>query len=307
MDAITTLLDIIRVRSAVYFSKIMRPPWGMEVDRRPGFWRFHLVLSGSTWVRLPDKSNCVQLNAGDFIIVPRGEAHALSDQEQGPIVSRHHIPGMEPAPEFESRAPRSGDTHLLCGYFRFAQGTPLAILNQLPSLLVVRSSEAMPPYVRELVGIIQQELRNDEATSLVVLNRLTEIMFLSAVRQWLQNAMLPEGALAALGDANLQRALAIIHRSPEKPWTVDELARVAGHSRTAFSNRFRAATGYPPIEYLAHWRIELARRLLAESNLSLDDIASRIGYVDTNAFTRAFSRINGTAPGAYRKASRNQV
>lgn len=310
MDAVITMFDIIRVRGSTYFGKIVDPHWGMEVGPRPGFWRFHVVLEGQTWVRLTDTSNQTNLKAGDFVIIPRGQAHVLSDQKDGPVSSHHDIPDMEPTlmPVLENRVVQSDETQLLCGYFRFDEGTPSTFLNHLPDLLVARSEGAGGSgYAREIVGIIQQELNNNETGSLIVLNRLTEIMFFCAVRQWLDSALMPDGVLAALADKHVQRSLTMIHTSPEKPWTVDELARVAGISRTSFSNRFRTATGFTPIEYLTYWRIELARRLLAESDLSLDDIAARVGYVDTNAFSRAFSRISGIAPGAFRGASRGQL
>ena len=310
MDAISTLLDAIRVYGAVYFSKIIHPPWGMEVDARPGYWRFHLVLTGSTWIAASGSSNRAYLSSGDFVIVPRGEAHVLRNEEDGPVTSQHRIPGSElmPVPEFADETARNGEIHLLCGYFQFAQGTPLALLNQLPSLLVVRdASLGQSGYSRALIGIIRQELQNHGAGPQVVLNRLSEILFYCAVRQWLDSATTPGGTLAALADAGLQRALSAIHLSPEEPWTVDDLARISGCSRTTFSNRFRAATGLAPIKYATYWRIELACRLLSESRLGLDEIASRIGYTDSNAFSRAFSRMKGVAPGAYRKASRKQI
>ena len=308
MDTITTLLDAIRVRGAVYFSKIVRPPWGMEVSERSGFWRFHLVLNGSTWVSLADMSQGVKLKTGDFVIVPHGKAHILGDQEARATISRHNIPDLEPVSGLEKGQAQSGDTHFLCGYFRFSQGTPLPFLNQLPGLLVVNGSDANEQnYAADIFEFIQHEAQNHETVSLPVLNRLTEIMFYYAVRRWLESALLPHGALAGLGDPHLQRALAEIHASPQTGWTVDDLAKIAGHSRTTFSNRFHEATGFTPIEYLTHWRIELACRLLADSDLGLDEIAGRVGYVDTNAFSRAFSRLRGIAPGSYRKALRNQI
>lgn len=307
MDTVATIFDLIRVRGVVYFGKIVRRSWSMEIDRHAEFWRFHLVLSGSTWVRLEDMPDEAHLGTGDFVIVPRGAAHILSDDRNGPATSCHSVPDREPAPEFETRRPKKDETQLLCGYFRLAQGTPSALLDQLPGLLIARGGEQPASEdIDAVIGLIHREMRKDGSVSTVVLNRLTEIMFYHAFRQWLNEAMLPDGALAALGDPNLQRALAEIHALPERAWTVDELARVAGYSRTAFSDHFRTATGYSPIRYLTRWRVELAQRLLVESSLSLDDIASRIGYRDTNSFSRAFSRINGISPAAYRRASRSQ-
>jgi AraC-like DNA-binding protein len=264
------------------------------------------VLNGSTWVSLVDQSLRVQLKKGDFVIVPHGKAHMLGDRASRSTMSRHNIPELVPVTALDNGAVRNDDTHFMCGYFRFSQGTLLPFLNQLPGLLVVKSGQAKAQRnAIDLFELIQHEVQNYKTVSLAVLNRLTEIMFYYAVRQWLENALLPDGALAALGDPHLQRALAKIHTSPEINWTVEDLAKSAGHSRTTFSNRFHEATGYAPIEYLTHWRVELAGRFLAESDLSLDEIASRIGYVDTNAFSRAFSRLRGIPPGSYRKVSRD--
>ena len=310
MDAVMTLLDVIRVNGAVYFSKIIAPPWGMAVDARPGYWRFHLVLSGSAWIETSSPSDGMHLKSGDFVIIPRGEAHVLRSGASDAVTSHNHIPGPEPvpAPVFADGRAQSGETHLLCGYFQFAQGSPLAFLKQIPNLLAVRDEgDVTPPYMPELVAIIRHELRNNRNGPFVVLNRVSEILFYCAVTHWLEREMTPGGTLSALGDVGIQRALSTIHTSPEKPWTVDELAHIAGSSRTVFSKRFRAALGFAPIEYVAYWRIEMACRLLSESGLSLDEIAGRVGYNDSNAFSRAFRRIKNVAPGAYRKAYRRHI
>ncbi len=141
--------------------------------------------------------------------------------------------------------------------------------------------------------------------SLVILNRLTDVLFFCALREWLSRSFAEGGALAALSDQRLQRALSAIHDSPDRNWTIENLAQVAGQSRTAFAQGFRQAMATTPMGYVTRYRTLLARRMLTETSLALDDIASRTGYSDTNAFSRAFRRVIGTSPGALRKSSRN--
>ena len=308
MDAIAALLDTIRVRGTAYFSKAVSPPWGMAVTERPGFWRFHLVLEGSTWVSLADGSGSIELCAGDFVIIPFGRAHILSDREEGSAETSHHIPDPAERPELHGQSSRAGETRLLCGYFRFAETVPPPFLSQLPELLTVhRDAPDAPPHLRDLFAVIQSEMRPCVAASAVVLNRLTEVLFHYALRLWIASAMTPDGILAGLADPRLQRALAAIHGSPAEPWTVESLARLAGSSRAAFAEHFKQATGYTPIGYLTHRRAEIACQLLADSDLGIDAIALRTGYADASSFNRAFKRTVGIAPSAYRKAPHTEA
>ena len=125
-----------------------------------------------------------------------------------------------------------------------------------------------------------------------------------AIRQWLDKVMSQGEGLNTLADPRLQAVLEEIHKNPTAHWTVENLARLSGQSRTVFAGRFKDAIGLTPISYVARWRAELARKLLWDSDLSLDEVASRTGYLDTNDFNRAFKRETGSAPGAFRRASR---
>ncbi|MEO1161536.1 MAG: AraC family transcriptional regulator, partial [Pseudomonadota bacterium] len=158
--------------------------------------------------------------------------------------------------------------------------------------------------VANVTSLIQHELDTMGAASLIILNRLTEVLFFCALRDWAGRSFVEGGALAALSDQRLHRALSAIHDSPDRNWTIESLAQVAGQSRTAFASGFRQAMATTPMGYVTRYRTLLARRMLTETSLALDDIASRTGYSDTNAFSRAFRRAIGTSPGAFRKSSR---
>ncbi len=308
MDTISKILDMIHVRSTVYFSKALMPPWGMEVAEQTDICRFHLIIAGSTWIRLSDGSEEIELHAGDYVVVPRGKSHVLSSTSGLVADSTHNVPGTEtlPAPIFEPRPAPEQSTQLLCGYFRISSFAPNLIPEQLPELLAVRTSGSVRPgYVSNITSLIQHELDSMGPASLIILNRLTEVLFFCALREWLNRSSVEGGALAALSDQRLQRALGAIHDSPERSWTIESLAQVAGQSRTAFALGFRQAMATTPMGYVTQYRTLLARRMLSETSLALDDIANRTGYSDTNAFSRAFRRVIGTSPGAFRKSSRN--
>jgi transcriptional regulator GlxA family with amidase domain len=116
---------------------------------------------------------------------------------------------------------------------------------------------------------------------------------------------LPENAtgwLAGLRDRFVGRALALMHERADQAWSVDDLAREVGLSRSALHERFVQYLGQPPMQYLASWRIQLGARLLRESRRNVATIALEVGYDSEAAFSRAFRRMVGTPPAAWRKA-----
>jgi transcriptional regulator GlxA family with amidase domain len=132
--------------------------------------------------------------------------------------------------------------------------------------------------------------------------KLIEVMFVEAIRAWLKNQ--PEGSagwLGALRDPSIGAALGLIHKTPEKRWTVPTLAAQVGMSRSPFAARFTTLVRQSPMSYLKSWRLQVAAKLLRDQALSLSSIAERVGYESTEAFSRVFRRKFGVAPGQYRR------
>ena len=305
-EPISDLLDMVRVKGTAYFSKNIAAPWGMEVDQHDNLCRFHLVLSGSAWVGLTDGADQELLEEGDFVIVPRGHRHFLGDVPEHAERSLHQIPGPNFQPEFARAEDPSFETYLLCGYFQLAQGVPSILTSQLPNLLITKKRTAkQSQQVGRIAHLLKDELSQQGRPQSMLLNRLTEILFYYAIREWLDAALLPDGALQAIGDAKLQRVFREIHQNPAANWTVESLAKIAGQSRTVFAAHFKRATGVSPITYLSQWRTELARKMLNETNNGIDQIALETGYQDTNAFSRAFKRATGSPPGVFRRSARS--
>ena len=148
------------------------------------------------------------------------------------------------------------------------------------------------------------EARSSAFGSRAILDKMADTLFVMAVRHYIQHAPERRGLLAALCDPRLVRALEAMHTHPEKEWTVATLAETAHMSRTSFANHFAGVLGAGPIEYLTHWRMTEAKRLLADPRLSVAGVADQLGYRTEAAFRRAFKRVTGLGPGVVRRQDR---
>jgi AraC-like DNA-binding protein len=192
---------------------------------------------------------------------------------------------------------------MVCGYIESREFLYAPVFRSLPSLLIDRTgddriSALITSTVREILLLVDAATPGTE----LMLGRLMELLFVEVVRRYASR--LPVGAkgwFAALNDPIIGRALQSIHRDVTRHWTVKDLAREAGTSRSVLSERFSAIIGQPPIEYLASWRMQLAAERLRNTADSLATVAADIGYVSEAAFNRAFKRITGLAPGRWRE------
>jgi transcriptional regulator GlxA family with amidase domain len=182
------------------------------------------------------------------------------------------------------------------------------MLRSLPRLLKIRMRDGgTAAWVRSSIQFSVAESASARPGSAAVLARLSEVLFAEAIRYYAEG--LPPGQpgfLAALRDRHVGRALALLHEAPAHPWSVEELARKVGLSRSALGERFNELLGAPPMQYLARWRTSLAARLLRESDVPVLRVATDVGYESEAAFNRAFKRELGLPPAAWRKrAARN--
>lgn len=304
---ITELLDLMRVRSTAFVGKNIAAPWSISIEEHENLARFHLVVDGQTWMGLPGSKGVV-LSKGDFAIIPRGLAHEYRNVGNTQPAESRFLPNLEAEAYFQPLADMGdGGTHLLCGYFRISEQTPPTILAHLPDLMVERSTDEASGHKFDLiVALIREELLKESPASPIVLNRLTEVLCLHAIQNWLTRSLTHDEHvhLRALANPKTKLVLESIHSDPGQDWTVDSLARLFGQSRTAFAAHFKTATGLTPISYVRRWRIRLASKMLEETNLTIDEVAFKVGYSDTNAFNRAFKRETGESPGAFKRMVR---
>lgn len=295
-DEILTLLDLMRVRGTTCVSERLTAPWKVHIEAEPALTRFHLVLAGCIWIGIDGAPNEVQLCPGDMVIIPNGKAYAYSDRK---------CPQRKIGKSMAKQGAQGSETTMLCGEFRFAESTPPVIVSRLPDMLVERGGEGSSARGLDLLmQLIKVETGGRAVSPQCVLNRLTEILCLHAIQNWLRRTLSHDEALRALADPRINAVMDKIHSEPTQTWTVDSLARVYGQSRAAFAAHFKFATGQSPITYVRQCRIKRACEMLEETALPVDEVAYMAGYSDTNAFNRAFRRETGASPGAYRRMPR---
>ena len=304
-DVLADVLDSLKLRGRFFCRCELSAPWALGFGE--GFFsHFHVITSGSCWLQLQDGSAPVTLEEGDLVLViPRGAGYQLSDDLQTPPIPLAELIGnSQGGLRAVIRHGAGGrETGLICGAFEFQGARADSSLAVLPRWIRVSKRESHAnEWLSATLRFLQKETREPEMGSETIITRLIDVIFVEAVRAWLQE--LPQGAggwLGALRDPAIGAALGLIHKSPEKPWTVATLAAQVGMSRSPFAARFTALAGLSPMSYLKRWRMQLAARLLHDPALSLSEIAERVGYESAAAFSRVFKRESGTAPAQYRR------
>jgi AraC-like DNA-binding protein len=195
-------------------------------------------------------------------------------------------------------------THIVCGFLASEEAyNPL--IATLPRLLKidVRDSTSRD-WIEALVRFVAGELADERIGSASVMSRLSELLFVEAVRRYAETLAMEEAGwlngLKGLQDAHVGRSLALIHQNIGAPWSAESLARKVALSRSAFMDRFRSVVGMPPIRYLTVRRLQTAKLRLRETAKTIRELAYSVGYASERAFSRAFKREFGLSPAQWR-------
>jgi AraC-like DNA-binding protein len=302
VDPLAQVIALLRPRAV--FSKVISGagPWAVRYGEFGGP-SFCAMLEGRCVLALVGQE-AVVLEAGDFVLLPATPGFTLSGMEQ-PAAPVFMDPHRMPAPDGEHGL-RHGtpdgppDMRMLGGYFEFDSPDAALLVSLLPDMLHVRGVERLPT----LVQLVRHECLAALPGRELVLDRLVEVLLIEALRSG-QREGAPPGLLRGLADARVAVGLRLMHGAPERPWTVDALAREAALSRSTFFERFLRAVGVPPMEYLLAWRMALAKNLLRRGGgVGLHAVAERVGYSSASTFSTAFSRHVGQAPGRYARQQR---
>jgi AraC-like DNA-binding protein len=316
-DTLSEVLSAVRLRGAVFFTIDASAPWAIEAPPAdeitapliPGaehLMEFHLIRRGRCWAAIPGQA-AVELEAGDVIMFPQGDGHVLSS-----------APGMRGRPDPDGyafagvpmpvtvKAHGGGDpAEVICGFLGCDARPFNPLLAALPRVIHVRRRDSDNGTISELFRFALAEVADRRVGRLSVLARLSELMFVEAVRRYLETLPAEEkGWLRGLSDAQVGLALARIHERPAHPWSLEELAREVGLSRSSLADRFAQLVGVPPMQYLTQWRIQLAAGLLTSTPLGLGELAERVGYGSETALSRAFKRQVGVSPAHWRQGKR---
>ncbi len=309
MDVLSDILGAVKLQGTLYFTTEFNPPWGVRVPALARVVRFHLVARGGMWVAVANASGATRLEVGDLVLVPHGAEHTLADAPDTPCVAIDRVVEVSgftgKGALVHGGADCGNPTRLVCGHFALDSNVDHPLLDRLPPLIVIRGEDYEGRSRLEgVLRFIAEEAAAAKPGSDAVIGRLSEVLFIQTLRLWAERSSHNNGLLAALADPQLGKSLSLMHENPREAWTLDLLAARAGLSRTVFADRFRRVVGLPPMQYLTFWRMQRARQLLTDTELTLGAVAERIGYESAPSLNRVFKRWIGVPPGDYRKSRR---
>jgi AraC-like DNA-binding protein len=324
-DTLSDVLRGVRLRGAVFFYISGRGEWAAEApaskEIAPFLIRgvehvmeYHVATQGNCWAAIPG-GPAVRMSAGDVAMFPHGDAHVVSsssgiravlpDTRWYAEATAADVPLRvaynDPTNPLTAPSGSDPETTIVCGFLGCDLRPFNPLIAALPRLLHLRAPEG-GGWIAQLMHQAVAESQGQRPGSEAMLARMSEMMFVDAVRRY--TAGLPQesaGWLAGLRDKLVGRALALLHEQPAQDWTIDELGRRIGLSRSALHERFVQLIGLPPMQYLAQWRMQAAARMLLETRATVATVALDVGYESEAAFARAFKRLVGKSPAAWRR------
>ena len=320
MDVLSEVLKAVKLDGALFYNAEYSAPWCslspasriMAPFLGPNARHiilYHLVIEGQGYAHIEGDAQHVPLNAGDIVVFPHGHPHVMGNgapvrtidnsQELQKILSQ----GLK-----VSRLGGGGEvTKFICGYMACDPQLSQIFLGGLPSIFKVQiRNDASGQWLENSIRYSVADTNGISPGREAVLAKLSEVLFVETLRRYI--AVLPAdqtGWLAGIRDAEVGKALALLHRKPAHPWTIAGLASEVGVSRSVLAERFRRFLSETPIAYLTRWRLQLGAQLLKTTNSSVLQIAAEVGYESEASFNRAFKRKFGLPPARFRTQSKS--
>ncbi len=318
MDALSEALSAVHMTSAIFLDVEFTAPWGVSVaDARKvaavlapaaeHVVSYHLVVEGDMLVR-DECGEELSLSAGDIVIMPRGNCHRLSGGAPSRFFDTSLVLGQLSGGEIVKFCFGGGGarTRVICGFFACRRQAADLFLAGLPAILRIGvRDDPAGGWIESSIRHLVSEAEIGRPGQSILLSRMAEALFIESIRRYMQSLPSEQtGWLVAARDPIVGRVLAHVHRESHRRWSVAELARAAGSSRSIVAGRFRALLGESPIAYLSRWRLGLAAQLLETTQRPVQDIAFEFGYESEASFNRAFKRQLGAPPARYRRQAR---
>ena len=319
MDVLSEVLKVVRLQGALFYNGEFSSPWCVNASSARALARqfapgaehvimFHLLTEGRAFVRL-ESGEREDLAAGDLVTIPHGTPHVMGNGKSLQAVNDSEAlaeiieQGLNPW-----RIGGGGEvTKFVCGYMACEPELSKVFLAGLPPLFKVSiRNDAAGQWLENSIRFSVDHAERFSAGGEAVLSKLSEVVFIEALRAFI--ARLPQeqtGWLAGSRDVEVGKTLALMHRKPEHPWTLADLAKEVGISRSVLAERFRHYLGETPIAYLTRWRLQLGAQMLRSTNYSVAQIAAEVGYESEAAFNRAFKRDYGAPPARFRNQARS--
>jgi AraC-like DNA-binding protein len=300
MDPLDDAFSAMRVRESLYARVDASAPWAIRF-REGKAARFGLVIAGACWLTTEQPLKSIPLVAGDCYVILDGSTYTLGDDPRSTPLNCFDV-----VPKLVDGAVSIGGggtrATVVTGWFVYDEVGARPLTALLPRVLLTRVDGYRTDILKATLELLAKETERPGVGSGVVISGLADILFVQAIRSHLnQTSEADFGWLAALSDQRIGAAMRALHGAPAEVWTVEKLATIANMSRSAFAARFKVKLGEAPLEYLTRWRMFRAGVLLRNTERTLASIAHDVGYESDAAFSKAFHRMVGMSPGAFRK------
>lgn len=317
MDVLSEVLRVVRLEGVLFFHGEFSAPWCVNTRPMalaeflaPGAAHvivYHFLTEGQAYAVLPCGTR-VELSAGEVVVFPHADMHLLGNGSAEPVES---LTTFGPNLIDGSPVARFGGggeiTKLVCG-FMACEPLGNVVLAGLPSIMRVRVvNDESSQWLERSIRYSVDELHRSNAGGRLVQSKLAELLFVETLRRYINELPQDEvGWLAGARDEVVGHALALMHQQPSHPWTIAELARAVGLSRSRLAERFRHYLRESPMAYLAQWRLSLGAEILQTSNDSVAEVAASVGYGSEAAFNRAFKKQFDSPPAQFRRRRRDK-
>jgi len=304
-DPLSEILDLLNARCLLSGGMVAGGPW-IRRFARPDAIKVMAMLEGGCWLVLDGLSAPLRLNTGDVILVNGKHALTLLS-DLALLAERENTPTLRVMRDI-SHVGGTRDTFILGGHVAVDPDRQDLLLDVLPPLIHIGAAADEAGVIRWMLDQLAREVVADRPGAATATAHLAQLLFVQAIRAHLrQGGAAAQGWLRGLGDERIAPALGLLHGEPARSWSLGELARAVGMSRTSFALRFKEVMGTTPLAYLTDWRMHLAERDLRQTELPVASLAYGLGYTSESAFSNAFKRVTGVAPRRYRITSRDMA
>jgi len=308
MDLISDILSRMRLEGTLYFRTSFTSPWSITVPSFENVSRFHYAHKGGCFVRVNGEADPVLLEQGDLIIITHGASHTLFCDPKTEFTARLldsviEQSGFTGSGTLVYGEPGSNhETQLVCGHFAFDENSNHPLIDALPPYIHIKGyEEPAGRWMESTLKVIGAEAGRHQMGGDLIALKLSEIIFAQALRTYLNTDGVDKPVLAGFSDPNIARALSAFHKNLVFRWTLEDLAKIAGMSRTSFATKFTRLVCMTPGGYITHWRMQIARQALIESNTPIIEVAEDAGYQSEAAFSRVFKKHFRSPPATYRR------